>query len=185
MFQEGITVSEILKCIKCKSTDLSGPYLRSYKYKASFQYRCKICGTKFTIDPTTNTKPLSTLYPNSIVLRCFELRKNCKKILEIKKTIKEENKINLGKRTICTWLKKLRENLEECELKDWEEVVGILVRVENLGEERRLTIHCKRTLFVIKVPKNLMYRSLLGKRIALLKTDLPEKPFLIRELKRF
>lgn len=178
-------MSEILKCLKCKSTDLSGPYLRSYKYKASFQYRCKVCGTKFSIDPTTNTKPLSTLYPNSIVLKCFELRKNGKKILEIKEIIKEENKINLGKRTICTWLKKLREKLEECELKDWEEVIGVLIRVENLGEERKLTIRCKRTIFVIKVPKNLKCRSLLGKRIALLKSDLPEKLLLIRELKRF
>jgi intein-encoded DNA endonuclease-like protein len=113
------------------------------------------------------------------------LRKNGKKILEIKEIIKEENKINLGKRTICTWLKKLREKLEECELKDWEEVIGVLIRVENLGEERKLTIRCKRTIFVIKVPKNLKCRSLLGKRIALLKSDLPEKLLLIRELKRF
>jgi hypothetical protein len=122
-----------------------------------------------------------SLFPCSLIQECILLRIEGKGLDEIKKHISTEYNITVGRRTIQTWLKEWRKNSQECELFPWEEVIGILVKIDKSGSERKLTIYCNRMLFVIAVPKEYAKCSKhLGKRIIVIKTDISEKPFIIR-----
>lgn len=184
MSEGRIMINELPKCPKCQSTLISKHFPRLCKFKITYVFRCNICGTKFSIDPTTgmlSTGKNRSLFPYSLIQECITLRKDGKKIREIKEQILKEFGIQVGKRTIQTWLKNWREKLQQCELSPWEEIVGVLIKIEKSKTEEKLTLYANRMLFVISLPKKFAKcRNHLGKRIAILKTDIPEKPFIIR-----
>jgi hypothetical protein len=122
-----------------------------------------------------------SLFPYSVIRECILLRIEGKELDEIKKVISKEYNITVGRRTLQTWLHNWRKGLEQCELSVWEEVVGILVKIEKSGLERKLTIYCNRMLFVIDVPKEYVkFSKHLGKKIIVTKTNIQNKPFIIR-----
>ena len=77
---------------------------------------------------------------------------------------------------------------KELHLKPWEEIVGTLKEVKTDGETTTATITCTHnTDYSISYPNGTKegetlqtLQNLKGQKVAILKTDLPEKPILIR-----
>jgi hypothetical protein len=76
---------------------------------------------------------------------------------------------------------------QETHLNFWEEAVGVLDKVENSETQTIALLTCTyKKQIAIPLPKNQpetkKLQKLLGKKIAILKTDIPNKPIIIRTL---